>query len=263
MKLAWGLLCLLLLSCMNNVFARTSFQEEFKHQLLHGDLSDPEVKLNLKKKLRGMRGRKRALRALESLDRNYHDVLDMSLSHGLSGRQVLAEALDSKNVKLMNEMYASNKDFLRAAYSGKELKRRAFEKTMNELHERPEFQFLFFENTDKGLFTIVNEACQSRFGEENFHLLIFGFNRCWSEGFRVDRWTIGPGYYYASQGATRLVGLKIAAKSFKGLGVRVQIGVIEGVGVSVHIGNGFMITMDLDKANGVYAGITYLNMKAR
>lgn len=258
---------------------------EIKQEMLYGDLSSRSVKVSLKARINKLgalalqiggrknrrmvvKGFKQTLAALSAMDRTYKTALDMTYENGLTGRSIVIEAMDPENNRRLVEIYNHNKDFLHASYSGKELKNRAMDMTLKEVEQNQEFAFLKVEPVKnyvfkEGVFNFLKEKCVSKYGEEDFHLLIFGLNRCYSEKYIVDRWTVGPGYYYESTGYSYMTGIKIGKNRFRGIGVRAQIGAYYGGGIGIFIGNGLILSLDLEKAYGIFAGVTYFNLKLK
>lgn len=263
-----------------------SLNREIKHELLFGNLASPAQQKSLhlrveklgvlakqmggvKHKLMVVRTLQKTIKALSSLNANYREALDMIYANGLSGREIILEALDPENNRKIVEIYNQKKESLKTILTGKELKIMAMDLTMAEVEQNQEFAFLNLAPVENyvlqdGVFNFFKAKCVPHFGEENFHLLVFGYNRCLTEKYRVDRYTIGPGFYNADSGYTWVTGLKIGKKSFRGIGVRIQAGIKLGYGIGVFIGNGLMLSLDLEKtAYGLYAGATYFVLKAK
>lgn len=259
--------------------------QEIKQELIYGDLSNNSVKYSLNAKINklatlalkmGGRNQKRlviasfekTVNALSSLNKSHKKALDFTYANGLTGREIISEAMDSENNQRIIGIYNQNKDSLKNLYSGRNLRIKAMDLTIEELDHDKSFAFLKMDRPQNfvmndSAFSFIKEKCIPAFGEEDFHLLIFGFNRCHSEKYRIDRWTVGPGFYNATSGYSYVTGLKIGKKSFKGIGVRVQAGYKKGYGIGVFIGNGLMLTLDLDQAYGLYGGATYFNLKLK
>lgn len=259
-----------------------ALNQEIKQELLYGDLSQKSVKRSLQARIKKLAplaqklgGRKykymvvmsfeKTLFALAALNKNYRTALEMSYANGLTGREIILAAMDPENNRKIVALYNLKKDSLQTTYSGKELRSRAMDLTLEEIEHEQDFAFLKVEPIENyvmkdSLFGFIKDKCTSRFGEEDFHLLVFGFNRCFTEKYRIDRWTVGPGFYNASAGYSYVTGLKIGKKGFKGVGVRVQVGVKYAGGIGVFIGNGLMLSLDLETGYGLYAGATYFNL---
>jgi hypothetical protein len=259
-----------------------AINQEIKHELLFGDLSKKSVKRSLQAKIKkiaplarkigGLKYKimvvmsfEKTLLALSTMNKNYKTALDMSYANGLTGREIILAALDADNNKKIVEIYNQNKVSLGPTYSGKELRTRAMDLTLEQLDHDQNFAFLQIAPVENyvmkdGMFNFIKDKCTSRFGEEDFFLLIFGFNRCFTEKYRVDRWTVGAGFFSASKGYSYVTGLKIGKKGFKGVGVRVKVGVKYAGGIGVFIGNGLMLSLDLESSYGLYAGATYFNL---
>ena len=259
--------------------------QEIRHELLNGDLTSRSVKQSLKARIKtlgsialqigGRRNRrmvvsgyKKTLAALTSMDETYRAALEMTYANGLTGREIIIEAMDTENNKKIVDIYNQKKDYLRASYHGKELKDRAMDMTLEEVDGNQDFAFLKVEPVANYVltgktFNFLKEKCVSKYGEEDFHLLIFGINVCYSDKYKIDRWTVGPGYYYEASGYSYMTGLKIGKKGFKGIGVRVQIGASYAGGIGVFIGNGLILSLDLEKAYGIFAGVTYINLNLK
>jgi hypothetical protein len=60
-----------------------------------------------------------------------------------------------------------------------------------------------------------------------------------------------------------MTGLKIGKKGFKGIGIRVQVGASYAGGIGIFIGNGLILSLDLEKAYGIFAGVTYINLNLK
>lgn len=259
--------------------------QEIKQELIYGDLSNHSVKNSLRTKINRLAplaqkigGRKhrrlvitsfeKTLQALSDMNKSYLKALDFTYANGLTGREIIIEALDPENNRRIVAVYNQNKDSLKNYFSGKKLRIKAMDLTIAELDHDQSFAFLKMDRPENfvmndSAFSFLKEKCIPAFGEEDFHLLIFGFNRCNSEKYRIDRWTVGPGFYNATSGYSYVTGLKIGNKGFKGIGVRVQAGFKKGYGIGVFIGNGLLLTLDLEQAYGLYGGATYFNLKLK
>jgi hypothetical protein len=263
-----------------------SLNQEIKHELLYGNLASPSLQKSLQLRIKklgslaleqgGLKHKlmitmtlKKTVKALTSLNSNYREALDVVYANGLTGREIIIEALDPENNRKIVEIYNQKKESLRSTLSGRNLKIKAMDLTMAEVEHNQEFAFLNMEPVENyvlkdNVFSFIKEKCVPKFGEENFHLLVFGYNRCLTDKYRVDRYTIGPGFYNADSGYTWVTGLKIGKKSFRGIGVRIQAGIKLGYGIGVFIGNGLMLSLDLEKtAYGLYAGATYFVLIAK
>jgi hypothetical protein len=186
----------------------------------------------------------------------------------MSGKQILQKALNPQINQEIVRIYENKKNSLFFYQQGEKLNEIALQATLEELSKDEKFQFLFLNSpllkTSKPpLFNFISDRCSPENGEGDFHLLLFGFYRCHGNKFRVDRYTIGPGYYNASTGTTYVQGLRIGRKSFFGVGVNVKIGAYYGAGLGVFVGNGLMLTLDLERTYGVFAGATYLNVRPK
>jgi hypothetical protein len=112
-------------------------------------------------------------------------------------------------------------------------------------------------------FNFLSEKCQPKLGEESFHILIIGYYKCENDKYRFVHWTVGPGYYYANKTSSYITGVKIGKKDFYGIGVRAQVGIKFGIGINVYVGNGLILALDVEDASGVYAGVSYLNIRPK
>ncbi len=256
---------------------------EIKELLLNASLGQRTVRKEIRRKIHALgslaqkiggrknkraitRSYRKALRIMSRFDGKYHEVLMAQFSNGMTGKEILLAALNPMNTKKLDVLYQAKKTELSGTYSGKELGQKAFEAMMTLAREDEDLGFLFFEEQEnlveqKGYATIIDETCLPKFGEESFHLLIFGFNRCTSENYVMDRWTVGPGFYSAAQGSTKVLGVKLEVDYFSGIGLRAQLGAYFGVGISAYVGNGLMITIDTERGYGIYAGASYLSLK--
>lgn len=262
-----------------------SLNQDIQQELLYGDLTNKSVVRSLKAKINQLAplakqvgGRKHSLmvvmsfhqtlNALAKMNKNYRAALDMTYANGLTGREIILEASNPiTNAKIL-KIYQEKKESLSSLYSDRKLQARALDLTLAEIENDPDFAFLKMEPSDNyvqksGTFSFLKEKCVPDFGEEDFFLLLFGFNRCHTPNYRVDRYTVGLGYYYAYSGYAYVTGLKIGKKNFYGVGAKVQIGVIYGGGIGIFLGNGLMLSLDLEKAYGIYAGATYINLKRK
>jgi hypothetical protein len=192
----------------------------------------------------------------------------MVYPNGMSGREIVLEATDLENNKKIIKIYDHYKSALASSYKGSELKNRAMDLTLEEVSQNKDFNFLNL-GVQKNfvlkdpVFSFIQDKCTPRFGEEDFFLLLFGMNRCFTNTHVVNRYSVGAGYYNATSGYSYVTGLKIGRKSFYGVGATVKLGVHYAGGIGVVIGNGLLITLDLEKSYGIYAGGTYLNLKAK
>jgi hypothetical protein len=253
--------------------------QDIQKELLYGDVSDTRFqnaifkKINLLRPLADKSGGKRrnfqkTLRALSHLMKNGSKALDIIYPNGLTGRQIVLEATDPEVNRALKAIYDRHKTLLSSYLSGHALKSKAMTETLLEIQSDPRFDFLNLQPEKNyvlqdQVFNFIADKCLSPMGEEDFYFVLFGFQRCQTQKYRMDRWTVGLGYYNATAGYSYLTGLKIGKKDFYGVGARVKVGVSYAGGIGVFIGNGLMFNLDLEKAYGLYAGVTYINIKPK
>lgn len=262
-----------------------SLNQDIQTELLYGDLSQSSVRRSLRAKIgqvaslaRQVGGRKhsrmvkmsfeRTIQGLRKMNKNYREALDMTYANGLTGREMIIEALSPENNRKILQIYQEKKESLSSVYQGKQLRSKALEVTLEEIENEQQFNFLKVAPLETyvlkdPLFSFLNEKCVPAFGEEDLFVLLFGFNRCWSQKYRIDRYTVGLGYYNARSGFSYVTGLKIGKKDFYGVGAKVLIGVKYAGGIGVFLGNGLMFSLDLEQGYGIYAGATYINIKPK
>jgi len=262
-----------------------ALNQEIQQELLYGDLTTKSVKQSLNAKIKNLSslalkigGRKhrrmvvmsfkKTLSALAGLNNSYRMAMEMTYANGLTGREIITQALDPENNRRIMDIYNHKKDFLRSAYSGKKLLTRAMDLTLEELDKEKDFAFLKIEPAANyvmadSTFNFLKEKCVPRFGEESFHILVFGFNRCFSKKYKIDRWTVGPGFFNANKSYSYMTGLKIGKKNLRAIGVRAQVGIKYGGGIGVFIGNGLVLALDIDEGYGIYGGVTYFNLRLK
>jgi len=262
-----------------------SLNEDLKQEILYGDLSLFSQGNSFKKKLKKVKisatlfkGRKfsqmviksfsHTIRGLKQIQKSSHSVLDMTFNNGLSGREMIVAALDSDNNKKILDIYSQKKAFLQSLGQTRNLNEKALDLTLDEIEDDEDFNFLKIESpnnyvSNDPVFSFLKDKCRPAFGEEDFFLLLFGFNRCTTQKYRIDRYTVGLGYLNAPNGFSYVTGVKIGKKGFMGIGARVQIGVNYAGGIGVFLGNGLIFTLDLERAYGLYAGATYFRLKPR
>jgi hypothetical protein len=262
-----------------------SLNEDLKQEILYGDLSLLSQGTSFKKKLKMVKasatqfkGRKFAqmvkksfshtIRGLKELQKSYHSILDMTFNNGLSGREMIVAALDPDNNKKILDIYSQKKAWLQSLGQTTNLHEKALDLTLVEIDDDEDFNFLKIEASQNyvlndPVFSFLKDKCTPAFGEEDFFLLLFGFNRCTTQKYRIDRYTVGLGYLNAPNGFSYVTGLKIGKKGFMGIGARVQIGVNYAGGIGVFLGNGLIFSLDLERAYGLYAGATYFRLKPR
>ena len=247
-----------------------SLNQEIQNEILYGDLS--QKKFPLYKKIRNLatqaekiHGKKFAgllaknfrhtVKALSRLDKSHKEILDLRFENGLTGREVIVKAMDPKSFQQLQALYEeNNKDLAKTISAAQELSDFDF------LNLKPERNYVLNEQA----FNFFASTCQPKFGGEDFFLALFGFERCESGTYELDRYTVGLGYINSVTGQSYMTGLKIGKKSFFGVGARVKIGVSYAGGLGVFIGNGLIISVDLDKKTyGLYAGATFAHMKVK
>jgi hypothetical protein len=247
-----------------------SLNNDLLQELLHGDVA--KEKRSLYKKINALESQARSIygkkfsrllaknfkhtvRFLSRLDKTHKEVLDLRFENGLTGREVIVKALDPKSFIKLQSIYEENQKDL--------------SKTLLEAQASPDFDFLDLKAErnyvlQEQAFNFFASTCQPKFGEEDFFLVLFGFERCESNQYQLDRYTVGLGYINSVSGQSYMTGLKIGKKSFFGVGARVKIGISYAGGIGVFIGNGLIITVDLDKKTyGLYAGATFAHMKVK
>lgn len=247
-----------------------SLNNDFLQELLYGDVA--KEKISLYKKINALESQAKSLygkkfsrllaknfkhtvKFLSRLDKTHKEVLDLRFENGLTGREVIVKALDPKSFIKLQSIYEENQKDL--------------SKTLLEAQASPDFDFLDLKAErnyvlQEQAFNFFASTCQPKFGEEDFFLVLFGFERCESNQYQLDRYTVGLGYINSVSGQSYMTGLKIGKKSFFGVGARVKIGVSYAGGIGVFIGNGLIITVDLDKKTyGLYAGATFAHMKVK
>ena len=256
-----------------------------QHELLSGDISHPVFQQSISRKMDQLmpnaekvggkkfqvllkRNFKQTLRALSRYSKNKKSTLDLVYPNGLTGRQIVLEAINPETNHALVEIYQRHKTLLSLSLTGVELKSLAMAQTMKEIRHDHRFDFLQLKPEKNyvlqdQLFNFIADKCIPAMGEEDFFLLLFGFNRCGTQKYRIDRWTVGAGYYNATSGYSYVTGLKIGKKDFYGVGAGVKIGVSYAGGIGVFIGNGLMFNLDLEKSYGIYAGVTYMNIKPK
>jgi len=104
--------------------------QEIKQELLYGDLSNKSVKESLRARIKKLAslalqigGRKhrrmvltsfnKTLFTLASMSKSYQTALDMTYTNGLTGREIVVEALDPENNRRVLEIYTQKKSLLR------------------------------------------------------------------------------------------------------------------------------------------------------
>jgi hypothetical protein len=247
-----------------------SLNNDLLQELLYGDVA--KEKISLYKKINALESQAKSLygkkfsrllaknfkhtvKFLSRLDKTHKEVLDLRFENGLTGREVIVKALDPKSFIKLQSIYEENQKDL--------------SKTLLEAQASPDFDFLDLKAErnyvlQEQAFNFFASTCQPKFGEEDFFLVLFGFERCESNQYQLDRYTVGLGYINSVSGQSYMTGLKIGKKSFFGVGARVKIGVSYAGGIGVFIGNGLIITVDLDKKTyGLYAGATFAHMKVK
>ena len=262
-----------------------SLTREINQELLDGNLARRDVQESLREKIRNIaplaervggkkhknlvvRSLRKTLRSLSRLDRTHRDVLNMTFENGMTGREIFLEATDPENNRKIVAIYNAKKDLLQKSYTGNELRSRAMDLTLNELNQSKEFDFLKMvpqENyvTSDPLFSFIGQKCTPEYGEEDFFLLLFGIHTCESKKYYIERYTVGLGYYNAWFGNAYVTGLKIGKKAFYGVGATAKIGTYYAGGISVYIGNGLILSLELEKSYGIYAGVTYMTIKPK
>jgi hypothetical protein len=259
--------------------------QEIRQELLDGNLAQHNVQKSLREKIGNIstlaekiggkkhknlvsRSLRKTLRALSRLDRKYRDVFNITFENGMTGREIFLEATDPENNRKIVAIYNAKKNLLQKSFSGNELRSRAMDLTLIELNQSKEFDFLKmvpqenFVNSDP-VFSFIGQKCSPDYGEEDFFLLLFGIHTCESKKYYIERYTVGLGYYNAWFGNSYVTGLKIGRKAFYGVGATAKIGAYYAGGVSVYLGNGLILSLELEKSYGLYAGVTYMTIKPK
>jgi hypothetical protein len=259
-----------------------NLNREIQHELLYGDLTQRSVRKNLRSKIKTIKplarkvgGRRHSLMVVMSfnqtlnslvrMNKKYREALDMTYENGLTGREIIVKATDPENNRRILEIYEAKKATL-TAFSNHDLRSFALDLTLQEIENIPDFDFLKitpqrnYVMQDK-TFTFFADKCIPARGEEDLFVLLFGYNQCTTPKYKINRFTVGLGYYNANSGFAYVTGLKIGKKNFHGVGAKVQFGIFYGGGIGVFLGNGLILSLDLEKGYGVYAGATYMNVK--